>query len=140
MPKIATINDDGKKSYHFRVKDSTLEVARKWFQEDNCLSVNEFIEKAILFYGGYVAAEHNRDYFSNIVVSTMKAVNKDMEQHLNAQLFKMAVEISTIKLLIATAFDLTETDTKELENKCIREIRKIHGVIDWEKAIECQKS
>jgi hypothetical protein len=140
MPKKASDIADKKERFHFRVNEATLDVAKKWYKEDNCTTINEFIEKAILFYGGYVASEHNQDYFSNIVVSTMKAVNKDMEMHLNAQLFKTAVEISTIKLLIATAFDLSETDTKELENKCIREVRKIHGVIDWEKAIECQKS
>ena len=131
---------DTKERFSLRIAPETADIVEKNYRENGCVSKSEFIEKAILFYGGYVASEHNQDYFSNIVVSTMKAVNKDMEMHLNAQLFKTAVEISTITLLIATAFDLSETDTKELENKCIREVRKIHGVIDWEKAVECQKS
>ena len=38
-----------KKKFALYVKESTLDVARQWYEQDNCKSISEFIEKAILF-------------------------------------------------------------------------------------------
>lgn len=41
------------------LKDAVSEAMREWTSRisDNCASMSEFIDKAILFYGGYVASE-----------------------------------------------------------------------------------
>ena len=68
-----------KKKFALYVKESTLDVARQWYAQDNCASMSEFIDKAILFYGGYVASEQNQDYFSKIFVSTIKSASDGAE-------------------------------------------------------------
>ena len=47
MPKKASDIADKKERFHFRVNEATLDVAKKWYKEDNCTTINEFIEKAI---------------------------------------------------------------------------------------------
>ena len=39
-------------------QNSTLDTVKKVYKEDNCESQSEFIEKAILFYLGYLSAEN----------------------------------------------------------------------------------
>ncbi len=54
-------NTNGKKRYTFRVSDEVMDLVYKWYQDDNCSTLNEFIEKAIRFYAGYVASERKRN-------------------------------------------------------------------------------
>ena len=76
------------------ISDQTLEKARQWFQEDNCSSMSEFIEKAVEFYSGYVATEHNENYVSDIVLSTLKGIMDDTENRHNGSLFRIAILFS----------------------------------------------
>ena len=103
-----------KKKFALYVKESTLDVARQWYAQDNCASMSEFIDKAILFYGGYVASEQNQDYFSKIFVSTIKSALKDTEYQMNKQLFRMAVEMSIIKNILATNEHIKEISLSRL--------------------------
>ena len=53
---------------------STDELADKLWREENCASKSDFIEKAVLFYGGYLTSNRSQDYLPNIVVSTLKSL------------------------------------------------------------------
>lgn len=56
-----------KRKFALWIRESTLDKVRKLYKTDNCSSQSEFIEKAILFYTGYLSAEENKSYLSNIV-------------------------------------------------------------------------
>ena len=49
---------DGKKDlknkFALYIRDSTMEIIEQKYRADNCSSKSEFIEKAILFYAGYL--------------------------------------------------------------------------------------
>lgn len=68
--------EDGRKEikrrFQFWVKPSTLELVCRYMEDDNCSSQSEFIEKAVLFYTGYLSAKENKNYLPNIVTSTLK--------------------------------------------------------------------
>ena len=51
---------EGKRKFALWIRESTLEKVRQWFEHDNCSSQSEFIEKAVLFYIGYLASEGKR--------------------------------------------------------------------------------
>ena len=40
----------------------TLEKVEKLYKEDSCISRSDFIEKAIIFYCGYITAENYQEY------------------------------------------------------------------------------
>ena len=64
--------DENKKKFALWVHPSTIDKVERLYQLDNCRSRSEFIEKAILFYSGYVSAEDGRDYFPEVIVSTLQ--------------------------------------------------------------------
>lgn len=65
------------------------------YQEDNCASKTEFIEKAVKFYIGYLRQEEV-NYLSPMITETVKAQIKGTEQRLARLLFKVAVELGKL--------------------------------------------
>ena len=64
--------DETKKKFALWAYPTTLEKVERLYQLDNCRSKSEFIEKAVLFYAGYVCAEDCREYFPEAIVSTIQ--------------------------------------------------------------------
>ena len=123
--------------YYFN--DSVLDIARALYERDNCRSVSEFICKAIQFYGGYVANTNmNPDYVPQVVLSTLKSIMHDSENRHNGSLFRIAVEISMIKNLLAIRQGISDVPLNKLRNDYITEVKKINGTISYEDAIRWQ--
>ena len=120
------------------ISDESLEKARQWFQQDNCSSMSEFIEKAVEFYSGYVATEHNENYVSDIVLSTLKGIMDDTENRHNGSLFRIAVELSMIKNILAINNGISDLALNKLRNDCIKEVKQINGSLSYEEAIKWQ--
>ena len=135
-------NNKGQKNKHkfaLYVSDEILDIARELYERDNCRSVSEFICKAIQFYGGFVTnSKLNQDYVPQIVLSTLKAIMRDSENRHNGSLFRIAVEISMIKNLLAFSHGIGEAPLNKLRNDCISEVKKINGTISYEDAIRWQ--
>ena len=131
-------NTNGKKRYTFRVSDEVMDLVYKWYQDDNCATLNEFIEKAIRFYAGYVASERNQNYFPNIVISTMKAIMRDSENRQNRNLFRIAVELGMLMNVMAATHDIPEEALVKLRGDCIEEIKQINGTLSLDTAVRWQ--
>ena len=78
-----------KRRFQLWIRPSTLELADTLYEKDNCDSRSEFIEKAILFYAGYLSAEDNKTYLPNIVTSTLKSIVAESDHRQNRMLFKL---------------------------------------------------
>ena len=63
---------NGKKRFSIYIPEATIDMAKKWHEADNCGSVSEYVRRAIEFYSGYVASEHNPSYLPRIVISTLQ--------------------------------------------------------------------
>ena len=57
-------------------------------------SQNDFINKAIEFYIGYLRNEKNIDYIAPILSSVIKSQMTDIERNLSEIIFKLAVEVA----------------------------------------------
>ena len=138
MKGVKQMKEDKKNKFALYVHDNVLDIARQWYERDNCKSMSEFIEKAIQFYGGYVASEHNPNYFPNIVISTMKAIMRDSENRQNRNLFRIAVELGMLMNVMAATHDIPEDALVKLRGDCIEEIKRINGTLSLDTAVEWQ--
>ena len=111
----------------------------KHYEADNCKSPSEFIEKAVLFYIGYLSQQDNINYISPMITETVKAQINGTEQRLARLLFKVAVELGKLTHLLAAANDVDDETLRQLHVMCINEVRKINGVIDCEDAVRYQR-
>ena len=119
------------------MKQSTRDEVDELVEKANCRTTSEFIEKAILFYCGYVK-NSTEDYVPQIVLSTLKGLMHDNENRHNGSLFRIAVELSMIKNLLAIRHGISDVALNKLRADCVSEVKKINGTISYEDAIRWQ--
>ena len=130
--------EDKKRKFARYIRDSSLDVARSWYAQDNCDSMSEFIEKAILFYGGYVANQKTPTYLPNIVISTLKSIVQDSENRHNRNLYRIALEMSMLMNIMAAVHHIPEDSLEKLRGDCENEIRRINGMLTIDTAVRWQ--
>ena len=116
-----------------------LSISLDTFYTNKNHVASEFIEKAILFYIGYLTQQDNLNYISPIIIETEKAQINATEQRLARLLFKVTVELGKLTRLLAAANDVDDETLRQLLVMCINEVRKINGTIDCEDAVRYQK-
>ena len=128
-----------KKRIPLWIYPSVHEKVLKNYESDNCKSPSEFIEKAILFYAGYLTASDYKAYFPNVIVSTVKGNLDSLENRMASLLFKMAVELSMVLHVTAATNEIDETTLSRLRGMCVGEVKRLHGSIPLEEAVRFQK-
>lgn len=117
----------------------TLKDVEVHYKNDNCKSQSEFIEKAIKFYIGYLDEEKSVNYISPMITETVKATIKGTEQRLARLLFKIAVELGAVTHMLAAVHEIDDDTMIKLRAMCIDEVKRINGVINFEKAVRYQR-
>uniref|UniRef100_UPI003FD6D54A hypothetical protein n=1 Tax=Ruminococcus bicirculans (ex Wegman et al. 2014) TaxID=1160721 RepID=UPI003FD6D54A len=113
-----------------------LSISLDTFYTNKNYVASEFIEKAIMFYIGYLSQQDN---LSPMITETVKAQINGTEQRLAHLLFKVAVELGKLTHLLAVANDVDDETLRQLLVMCINEVRKINGAINCEDAVRYQK-
>ena len=66
--------NENREHFTLSLPPNILQLARDYYEMDNCGNISEYIGKAIEFYSGYVANHKNANYLPNIVISTLKNI------------------------------------------------------------------
>ena len=128
-----------KRKFALWVKESSLELVRKLYKEDNCSSQSEFIEKAIRFYAGYLSVEENKSYLPNIVTSTLKSIVSESDNRQNRMLFKLSVEMAMMMNVIAAIQDIDKLSLERLRGECVKEVKRTNGSFSFDDAMDWQR-
>ena len=128
-----------KRKFALWISKDTIEKAKKHYKDDNCSSASEFIEKAILFYLGYVSSQQNQDYLARVIPATVKGVVDESSNRMGRLLFKMAVELAVIENILAAVCEVDRQELKRLRGQCVEEIKRTNGMISFEQALQWQK-
>ena len=118
--------------FAMRIKPDTQELVREWYPKDNCLSQNEFIEKAIHFYVEHLSAKSSTSFLPSALVSALRATIKGSEDRIARLLFKLTVEISMMMHVLAEGLEINASRLDDLRWRCVQEIKKVNGTISFE--------
>lgn len=138
MEQQENIKHENKRRFQLWIKQSTLDLADMLYKNDNCESKSEFIEKAVLFYTGYLSTENSKAYLPNVVTSTFKSIVSERESKQNRMLFKLAVEIAILQNLIALSQDIDPLSLERLRGECVKEVKRLNGSFTFEDAMDWQ--
>ena len=130
---------EGKRKFALWIRESTLEKVRQWFSSDNCTSQSEFIEKAVLFYIGYLAAENAGDYLPRMVLSTLKGMLNESDNRISRILFKLAVEQAISMNVIAATCNVSPEQLERLRTTCVNAVKRSNGSYSFNDAYDLQK-
>ena len=117
---------------------STIQAIDKMVPLDNCKSRSEFLEKAALFYSGYVASEYASSFLPVSLVSALRATVTESENHICRMLFKVAVELNIMMNIAAAKTNVTPEILDGLRAKCVKEVSKTNGNISFKDAVKYQ--
>ena len=134
------MKDEIKRKFPLWAYPETLSAVKRNYKQDNCKSQSEFIEKAIIFYCGYISSEDNKMYLPQIITSTVKGIVDDSENRTARLLFKMAVEMAIMMNVTAANYDVDEQKIKEIRQRCVKEVKESNGAILFADAVRYQKS
>lgn len=122
-----------------RLGENAYTRMKQIYKQDNCESMNEFIEKAILFYTGYLSAEDNKTYLPNIVTSTLKGIVAESDNRHSRMLFKLAVEMAMMMNVIASSQNIDPVSLDRLRGECVKEVKRTNGSFSLNDAVDWQK-
>lgn len=130
---------EGKARFALFVRQSTLDEVNKWYKLDNCSRKSEFIEKAILFYIGYISAESGQEYFPKILTSTLKSIVDESDNRISRIIFKLAVELAVTMNIVAATNNISREQIRDLRATCVSEVKRTNGSYSLLDAYEMQK-
>ena len=130
---------EGKRKFALWIRESTLEKVQQWFESDNCSSQSEFIEKAVLFYVGFLASEGAGDYMPRIIVSTLQGIVNESSNRISRILFKQAVEQAIAMNVIAATCNISRDQLDKLRGMCVNQVKKTNGSYSFQDAYDLQK-
>ena len=130
---------ENKRRFQLWIKPSLLEQIDTHLENDNCHSRCEFIEKAIVFYMGYLSSNKSQGYLPNVVTSTLKSIVAESDNRICRMLFKMAVELAVTMNVVASTNEINRVDLDRLRGTCVDEVKKLNGSLSFDDAYEWQK-
>lgn len=133
--------DDVKVKFPLYVFPETMQKIDMLYEADNCKSKTEFIEKAIRFYCGYLLNKDSvaAEYAAPQITAITEGIVKGTEQRLSRALFKVAVELGAVTHMLAAVHEIDDDTMIKLRAMCIDEVKRINGVINFEKAVRYQR-
>jgi len=131
--------NENKKKFPLWIYPETRKLVTDWYKKDNCQSQSEFIEKAIKFYCGYIAAENGVRFLPAAITSAMTGMVDSLENRMARLIFKLAVEMSMMMNILAANADVDENTLRRLRGKCVNDVKKSVGSVTFEDVARFQK-
>ena len=128
-----------KKKHSIWLSVSAWANVENHYQADNCSTKNEYIEKAIQFYSGYLDSERAGDYLPRVLADVLEGKLGALGKRMGHLLFKLAVEEALMGNLVAAGMDVALDTLRKTRVRCVKEVRETNGEIDMDDALAYQK-
>ena len=128
-----------KVKFALRISPETQQLVKEMCPRDNCQTQNEFIEKAIRFYAGYVSGQEANAYLPPALVSVLRSTVQATEDRIARLMFKLAVEQDMVMNVLAAGMEISEDTLHSLRGRCVQNVKKTNGAVTLDKAVEYQR-
>lgn len=117
----------------------TVQTIDEMYAGQGCRSRSEFIERAILFYAGYLSAGKDEFFLPKQLSAVLDGKLGLLEMHMARVLFRLCVEISMANHVVAANNDVDLDTLERLRKLCVKEVAGIHGAVPFEDAAAYQQ-
>ena len=131
------MNKDKKRHTVWLTPDAWNQVETS-YTKDNCTTKNEYIEKAIRFYTGYLNTQNAASYLPRVLADVLEGKLGALGTRIGKLLFKLVVEQDMTSNITAAVNQIPLDDLDRLRARCIRDAKKTNGVINFEDAVRYQ--
>ena len=110
------------------------------YRQDGCNSQSEFIEKAILFYCGYLQSEYAGDFLPKILGETLEAILSMFGDRIGKLLLKQAVEQNVCNHILASDTDIDAARYMKMHTLSMDQVRGTNGKISFVDVLQQEKA
>ena len=115
------------------------QMVADYYKLDNCKTQSEYIENAILFYTGYLNTAHTEAYLPRVLSDVLEGKLRALGDRVASHLFKLSVGEAVTHNILAYESDISMGTLHELQGKCVQDVKRTNGKIDFEDALKFQK-
>lgn len=116
-----------------------LDIVKANYMSDECKTQSEFIERAVLFYAGYLRCKADPFYLPRILSDELEGTVGVMANRIGRLLFKMAVEVSMMMHIIAADTEIDQETLERLRVRCVNDVKRTNGQIRFKDILQFQK-
>ena len=106
----------------------TKATVERLYRQDGCSSQSEFMERAILFYCGYLQSEYAGDFLPKILGETQRL------------LFKQTLEHNVMNHILASDTDIDAATYQKMRGMSYQEVVQTHGQISFPEVLRKEKA
>ena len=128
-----------KKKHSVWLSESAWSNVEHHYQADNCSTKNEYIEKAIQFYSGYLDTEHAEEYLPRVLSDVLEGKLGAFGKRMGHLLFKQAVDQDLMANLLASDINVSLDTLQKLRVRYVKNVKETNGEIDFQDAFRFQK-
>ena len=130
---------ESKKKHSVWLSESAWANVEHHYQADNCSTKNEYIEKAIQFYSGYLDTEHAEEYLPRILSDVLEGKLGALGKRMGHLLFKLSVDQNLMGNILAADIEIDPDQLRKARVRCVKEVKETNGEISFEDAVRYQQ-
>lgn len=131
---------DNRNKFGFWLDKETSEKIDTYMKIDNCATRSEFVEKAVLFYIGYLNAKNAGAFLPETLSTMLEGTLDAFSNRMGALLLKVALEQNMCNHILIEDTDMDDRDYQLLRGRCLREVKSTNGRISFKDALDFQKT
>lgn len=118
---------------------STLDAVDRAVETAGFKSRSEYMEKAALFYAGYVSGQDAIAFLPPTLVAALRTTIQATEDRISRLMFKHSVELDMVMNVLAAGMEIDEETLRALRARCVQNVKKTNGSVTLDKAVEYQR-
>ena len=129
-----------KKKYGFRIRPEVNELieTHKYITD---YDRSAFVSEAVRRYCADIDGEKSADVLVGRITTNVRAITKNDTNRLCHMMYKIAVELAIQNYLLAAGYvELDDSEMRNIRNRANDAVRKAHGFIAFEDALEEERS
>ncbi|HIS45733.1 MAG TPA: hypothetical protein IAB47_10250 [Candidatus Scatomorpha merdigallinarum] len=131
--------DENRHRHTVWMDDAVWDQVEAHYQADNCSTRNEFVEKAIRFYSGYLDTEHANEYLPRVLADVLEGKLGALGNRMGHLLFKLSVDQNLMGNILAADIDIAPDELRKARVRCVKEVKETNGEISFEDAVRYQQ-
>ena len=131
--------DENRHRHTVWMDDAVWDQVESRYQRDNCSTRNEFIEKAVQFYSGYLDTESADAYLPKVLADILEGKLGALGTRIGHLLFQLSVDQNLMGNVLAAGIDIDPDELRKARVRCVKEVKETNGEISFEDAVRYQK-
>ena len=131
--------DENRHRHTVWMDDNVWVHVESHYQRDNCTTKNEFIEKAIRFYSGYLDTESADAYLPRVLADVLEGKLGALGNRMGHLLFKLSVDQNLMGNILAADIEIDPDQLRKARVRWGKEVKETNGEISVEDTVRYQK-